>query len=251
MSYLTKLTFETTPFTPGSVLDYNAGSKKVSVFPTLESGFPDVVGVDIPLRSKAPANLFSNGFAAWIEADGKKRAFFCIYANGDFLECSSETPPTGGQWFVIQADAAGKIEGVRCFNADLSDPAEVIRTAAIMAEFEANSKPITKGETKILPIDRDLLVHRFTAEISTTGATFTHVGNVSDIRARKYEPDSSFKYFKRAFVWNYGDSKAIVAESTLGGYHTAVFGGNGAQLYTERANSFTGALNTCHRLLNQ
>ena len=250
MSYLTKLTFETTPFTPGSTIDYQPGAKKVSIFPTLESGFPDVQNVDIPFRSKAPANLFSNGFAAWIEADGKKRAFYCIYANGDHIECHTETPPTGGQWFVIQADTAGKIEGVRCFNADLSDPAEVIRTAAIFSEFEANSKPITKGETKIHPIDRDLLVHRFSAEISTTGATFTHVGNVSDIRAKKYDLDG-FKYFKRAFVWNYGDSKAIIAESTLNGFHVAVFGGNGVQLFTERANTFTGALNTCHRLFHQ
>lgn len=250
MSYLTKLTFENTPFTPGSVLDYQAGSKKVSISPLLGSGFPDVVGVDVPLRSKAPANLFSNGFAAWVETDGKKRAFYCIAANGDHIECNTETPPTGGQWFVISCDTAGKIEGVRCFNADLSDPAEVIRTAAIMAEFEANSKPITKGETKIHPIDRDLLVHRFSAEISTTGATFTHVGNVSDIRAKKHDLDG-FKYFKRAFLWTYGSSRAIIAESTLSGYHTAVFDSNGQQQYTERANTFTGALNTAHRLFHQ
>jgi hypothetical protein len=250
MSYLTKLTFETTPFTPGSVLDYQPGAKKVSIYPALESGFPDVVGVDIPLRSKAPANLFSNGWAAWLEVEGKRRVFYCIAANGDFIECNSEAVPTGGQWFVIMSDPAGKIEGVRCLPADLSDPAEVMRTAAIMHEFEANSKPIAKGETKILPIDRDLLVHRFTAEISAPGATFVHTGNVSDIRAKKYDPDG-FKYFKKAHVWNYGSSKAIIAESTLNGFHVATFDSNGKQVYTERANTFNGALNSAHKLFNQ
>ena len=132
VSKLTKLNFEAVnTHTPGSVLDYQPNGKtaKVSIFPALESGFPDIENVEIPLRSgvKAPANLFSSGWAAWIEIDGVKRAFFAISANGDFIECNnSETVPTGSQWFVTQSDAAGKVEAVKCFPVDFSDAGETM-----------------------------------------------------------------------------------------------------------------------------
>lgn len=251
MSFLTKLTFENTPFTPGSVLDYQPGAKKVSIYPALESsGFPDVVGVDIPLRSKAPANLFSNGWAAWLEIGGVKRAFFAISANGDFIECNSETPPTGSQWLIIQADTTGKVEAVKCFPVDFGDPAETMKLAAIMYQFEAQAKPITTGKTTILQIDRERLVHNFTAEMSAPGVSFSVTAPVSEIRAKKFDVEG-FRYWKRAFVWPNGSGKALIAQTTLGGYHVATFSPDGEQKFSERANLFSAALISAHRQLHE
>lgn len=254
MSFLTKLTFEKTPFTPGSVLDYQPNGKtaKVSIFPTLETTFPDVIDVEIPLRSgaKAPANLFSSGWAAWVEIGGVKRAFFAISANGDFIECDSETPPSGSQWFVIQADVAGKVEAVKCFPVDFGDPSHIFKLAAIMYQFDNQAKPIVAGKTTILPIDRERLVHNFTAEMSAPGVSFSVTAPVSEIRAKKFDVDG-FKYWKRAFVWPNGKGKALIAQTTLGGYHVATFDSEGRQQFSERSPLFTAALNAAFRQLHE
>ncbi len=255
MSYLQKLTFENTPFTPGSVLDYQPNGKtaKVSIYPALESsGFPDVVGVDIPLRSgaKAPANLFSSGWAAWLEIDGVKRAVFAISANGDFIEGNSENVPTGSQWFVIQTDATGKVEAVKCFPVDFGDPSHIFKLAAIMYQFEAQAKPLNTGKTTILPIDRERLVHNFTAEMSAPGVSFSVTAPVSEIRAKKFDVEG-FRYWKRAFVWPNGSGKALIAQTTLGGYHVATFSPDGEQKFSERANLFSAALISAHRQLHE
>jgi hypothetical protein len=237
-----------------AVLHYEpaGNTARVSIYPALGTGFPDVVNVTLEIANgkKSPGSLFSNGHAAWYEIDNRPRCFFVINANGEQLKSDSTDEKTGSQVLVIQAAADGKLEAVKVLPAYTNEPMEYVHKAAHLYRFEAGAKPIESADTKILAIDASKLKHQFVATLTAPGIKFAHTGNVSEIREAGLDPNG-FRYWSKGYVWPTANGTAIVGLSTLGIWHVSTYDRSGAQTDTQKVKSFTTALSMAANKLDR
>jgi hypothetical protein len=225
-----------------AVLQYEPSTARISIFPQLSpDGFPDVEDVPLEITKKAPAQLFSNGHAAWFEIDGRKRCFFTIHANGETLKTDSTDEKTGSQVVTIQTDATGKLEAVKVFPGMSNEPMEYVRKAAHLYRFESAAKAIESADTKILPIDQKSMRHEYVATLTAPGIKFSITGNVSELRDAGLNPDG-YKHWRKAYLWSSGNSTAVVGLSTLGFWHVGSYDSTGALTDTQKVKLFTTAL---------
>ena len=228
-----------------AVLHYEpaGNTARVSIYPALGTGFPDVVNVTLEIANgkKSPGSLFSNGHAAWFEIDSRPRFFAVLNANGEQLRTDSTDEKTGSQVLVIQAAADGKLEAIKVFPASGNEPIPYIEKAACLFRFEAAAKPIESADTKVLAMDSKNLAHHFVATLSAPGVKYSFTGNVADIRAAGLDPNG-FRYWSKGYVWPTANGTAVVGLSTLGNWHVGAYDSSGTQISAEKTKSFTTAL---------
>jgi hypothetical protein len=227
-----------------SKMTYGPAGKvaRVSVFPSYETNFPDVTGIEIPIRDgkKAPPRLIGDCWVAWLEVEGKKRAFFALSASGEFCVADDYDPESGSQYIIVMTDPAGKVEEVRALPAD-DDPGALMRRAARLHVFAKRAAPIQSATTKIHSVDAFRMEHKFTATIDAPGINFVHTGTVADIRNNGLNPEG-FKYFKKAWLWPFDHGAAVIALNAFGKYQIAVYDSTGKQQATAAAETFNVAL---------
>ena len=224
---------ETFRFEPGlDAFDYRDNGKTfdLGLFPQIFSGYPDLPKVTLQMkqgRTAPPKAQISAAVRQIREIDNVLHVCYCVQFHGSLFDVQPGDKPADTQFVAIIMRMSGEVvKTVYASQGDSLDlPEQMVNYAFHRINFDRDGAKLENKylRTTILPVDEVKLKHDYTATAIAPFGTISHTGSVTDLRAKKINPDGNFKFFVSGHTWPTFTGGTLIALDFEGKYHVGVF----------------------------
>ena len=239
------------------VSTYEPGLLKftIGIYPALNSGYPDLPALELPLRSifkETPTrNPITAGWRQKRELNNEIHTAYVFHFD-PILPLLENEDPGGAQLYSVVLNAKSEI--VYQVQTPYAEAVGVEHIDYLFNswDFERNAKkvPAANIKTQILPVNEELLTHEFVATVTAAGFNYQHRGNVSELRKRNLLGiGGKADWFQTAWTWTVGSETALIVQDSDKSYWTMTMT-DGRQSPAQRTSTLKTALSDAKRHLN-